>query len=132
MVAALSSGPRQRGDADRDRDFETARTLLDRERFAGDPPAQTFGHHGGDRHVGFRHHDDEFLAAIAAGEIDIADRLADAQRELAQHIVAGIVAVAVVDRLEIIDVEHQHRDRLAARGRLLDQRPPDAFPCSGD
>ena len=49
-------------------------------------------------------------------------RLADAQREFAQHVVAGIVAVAVVDRLEVVDVEHQHRDRLAARGRLLDQR----------
>ena len=64
----------------------------------------------------------EFLAAVAAGEIDVADRLADAQREFAQHVVAGVVAVAVVDRLEVVDVEHQHRDRLAARGRLLDQR----------
>ena len=89
----------------------------------GDAPAQPFGHHGRDRHVGFRHDDDEFLAAVAAGEIDAADRLADAQRELAQHVVAGVVAVRVVDRLEIIDIDHQHRDRLAARGRLLDQRP---------
>ena len=55
----------------------------------------------------------------------------DAQRELAQHIVAGIVAVGVVDRLEVVDVEHQHRKRLAARRRLLDQRRRDGFPCNG-
>src|SRR5947208_9197261 len=33
------------------------------------------------------HDDDEFLAAIAAGEVNAANRLADAQRELAQHLV---------------------------------------------
>ena len=47
--------------------------------------------------------------------------------ELAQHVVAGVVAVAVVDRLEVVDVEHQHGQRLAARGRLLDQRAEVAF-----
>ena len=56
--------------------------------------------------VGLRHHDDEFLAAIPAGEIDAADRLADPFREFAQHVIAGIVAVTVIDRLEIIDVQH--------------------------
>ncbi len=55
--------------------------------------ADALGHHGRHRHVGLRHHDDEFLAAVAAGEIDVADRLADAQRKFAQDVVAGIVAV---------------------------------------
>src|SRR5207244_9188233 len=47
----------------------------------------------------------------------------DAQREFAQHVITGIVTVAVVDRLEIVDVKHQHRDWLFMGGSLLDQRP---------
>ena len=40
---------------------------------------------------------------------------------VAQHLVAGAVAVDVVDALEVVDVEHQHRDRVvrAARAREL-------------
>ena len=37
--------------------------------------------------------------------------------QFAQHIVAGEVAVAVVDLLEMIDVEHHHRGRGAALGQ---------------
>ncbi len=55
-------------------------------------PAQPLGDHGRHRHVGFRHHDDEFLAAVTASEIDAADRALDAERKVAQHVVAGIVA----------------------------------------
>ncbi len=101
--------------------------LLDGERLGGDAPAQPLRHHGGHRHVGLRHDDDELFAAVPAREIDAADRSFDAQREIAQHVVAGIVAVGVVDRLEIIDVDHQRRQRLAARGGLLDQRAEMTF-----
>ena len=55
--------------------------------------------------VGIGQQHDEFLAAVTAGEIDAADRLADAHGEFAQHVVAGVVAEAVVDRLEVIDVD---------------------------
>ncbi len=67
--------------------------LLTANGFAGDRAAQALGDHAGDVQVGLRHHDHEFLAAIAAGEIDAADRLADAHREFAQHVVAGVVAI---------------------------------------
>src|SRR5258708_21088508 len=60
---------------------------------------------------------------IAAGEIDAADRLAHPDREFAQHVVAGIVAVSVVDRLEEIDVEHHQRERLAAGRGLFGEGP---------
>ena len=72
--------------------------LVDGKGFAGDRAAQPLGHHAGDMQVGLGHHDDEFLATIAAGEIDAADRFADPHREFPQHVVAGIVAVVIVDR----------------------------------
>ena len=36
-----------------------------------------------------------------------------------QHLVAGEMAVGIVERLEMVDVEHQQRQRLAARQRSL-------------
>src|SRR4051812_7196751 len=85
----------ERRDTNRDRDIDLARALLDRERLRRDPPAQPLRHARGDGHIGFRHDHHELLAAITAGEIDAADRLADAQREFTQHVVAGIMAPTV-------------------------------------
>src|SRR5260370_24553094 len=45
---------------------------------------------------------------IAAGEIDAAHRLPQPLGELLEHVVAGGMAVGVVDGLEEVDVEHQH------------------------
>jgi hypothetical protein len=45
------------------------------------------------------------LAVVPAREVDAADRFLEPHRELAQHVVARIVPVRVVDRLEEIDVE---------------------------
>ena len=42
--------------------------------------------------------------------------------ELPQHQVAGGMTVAVVDHLEMIDVEHEHRKRFAALRGILEQR----------
>ena len=109
-------------DPDRNRDVDAPRALLDHERLGRDAPPHPLRDLAGDVQVGLRHHDDEFLAAVAARQIDATDRLADAHREFAQHVVAGVVAVAVVDRLEEVDVEHHHRQRLAAHGILLGQR----------
>src|SRR3989442_544188 len=63
-------------DAYRDREFHTVRTALDGKRLACHSPPQPFRHDGAHRKVGFRHHDNEFLAAIPAGKVDATDRLA--------------------------------------------------------
>ena len=67
----------------------------------------------GEGDVGVGHHHDEFLAAIAAGQIDPADIGGDAAGEFAQHFVADVVAVGVVDRLEVVDVHDEEGERLA-------------------
>jgi hypothetical protein len=62
-----------------------------------------------------RHDDDELLAAIAAGQIHAAHIVAQPPGKFAQHIVAGIVAMGVVDVLEAVDVGDQQR-QVACRG----------------
>src|SRR5207237_770265 len=83
----------QGGDADRCRNLDALLALVHSEWLVGDRTAQPLGDHASDVEVGLGHHDHELLAAIAAGEIDAADRFAHAHRELAQHVIAGIMAV---------------------------------------
>src|ERR1700676_2048196 len=104
----------ERRQPDRDRDLDARRALVDRERFACDRTPQPLRHHACDVQIGLRHHDHKLLAAIAAGQIDASDRLAEPDGEFAQYVVTGIVAIFVVDRFEKIDVEHHQRERLAA------------------
>src|SRR5262249_33959650 len=82
----------QRRDADRDRHLDPPGALVDGKGLARDRAAKALGHHARDMQVGFRHHDHEFLAPIATGQIDATDRLADPYGEFAQHVVAGVVA----------------------------------------
>ena len=49
-------------------------------------------------------------------------RLRDLGEDLLRHLVAGGVAEAVVDRLEMVEVDQQHADRPVARDLLLQQR----------
>ena len=51
-----------------------------------------------------------------------ADAVAYHVRRGAQHVVAGRMAVVVVDRLEMVDVDHQQRGRIARRRALFKQR----------
>ena len=69
-----------------------------------------------------RHDHHELLAAKPAGEIDAARVAANPCGELPQHRVPGIVAMAVVDRLEMVDVDQQQRKRLAAPRGVIEQR----------
>src|SRR5258708_30313070 len=64
----------QRRQPDRDRDLDALGSLADHERLTGDRTPQPFRHHAGDMQIGLGHHDHEFLAAIAAGEIAAPDR----------------------------------------------------------
>src|SRR5579862_4110051 len=51
--------------------------------------------------------DRELVAADARDEVAVAKARADPLRELDQHTVAGAVAEAVVDRLEVVEVEEE-------------------------
>ena len=60
--------------------------------------------------VGVAQHDDE-LVATEAGQLGVGpDDLAQAHRHRRQQRVADAVAEAVVDRLEVVEVDEQHRD----------------------
>ncbi|OIQ87331.1 hypothetical protein GALL_308210 [mine drainage metagenome] len=70
--------------------------------------------------------DDEFVAAQPGQEIDFAHQRAQPCGKFAQQPVADRVAVAVVDRLEVVEVEHAQRDHgVEPRGtrQLLVQAP---------
>src|ERR1051325_7534715 len=53
----------------------------------------------------------EFFAAVAANRVLAAKARLQTTRQLAQDLVAGHMPVAIVDRLEMIDVDHHERDR---------------------
>ena len=78
-------------------------------------------------HVG--QHQQEFLAAIAAEPVDAADVGEHGDRECPQHLVAGRMAVGVVDALEPVEVDQRDgagRSAAAGAGDLLLQHPHDA------
>ena len=66
-------------------------------------------------------HDGELVAADPADEGVPLELRREAPRDLAQHLVADVVAERVVDFLEPRQVEHQQRDALA-RARSAEQR----------
>ena len=66
-------------------------------------------------------HGDEFLAAEARDHVRCAHVAARGSGEHAQRLVADGMAEAIVDRLEVIEVEHQHAHRLALLGLARDE-----------
>src|SRR5690606_37418830 len=56
-------------------------------------------------------HDAELLAAVAADDRLRGEDLLEQAAEDAQHAVAAAMAEAIVDRLEVVDVDHHQRDR---------------------
>ena len=65
------------------------------------------------------HDDGEFVAAEPAGGHLVGDHRLEAARDLLEEVVAGDMAEAVVDRLEPVEIDQQHRALAAARLRLL-------------
>src|SRR5687768_16885157 len=57
--------------------------------------------------------DGELLPAVADGEVEVADVLAEHVGEAPQHLVSGLVAVAVVDLLEVVEVGEHEGERVA-------------------
>jgi hypothetical protein len=105
---------RVEGDADRERcaqllvvDFE-GRFELD-EDFFGHPRGVVGAVHAGE-------HDQEFIAALAADRVGVADTAREPQRNALQQLVAHQVAERVVDCLEAVQIEEQQRDAVALAG----------------
>ena len=63
--------------------------------------------------VGLGEDQRELLAAVAAGEVDLADAAEQDLADRAQDRVAGLVAMGVVDLLEVVEVEEDERERVA-------------------
>ena len=66
-----------------------------------------------------RQHQHHFLAAVAGGQVLRAGGVADHLAQGAQHLVADLVAVGVVDRLELVHVQQQQGQRLVLVDRQL-------------
>ena len=89
------------------------------------------GEGGGDA-VGDRHRlvlvgeavdqDAELVAAEAGDDVAGAQVGAQPRRHRAQQLVAGVVAEAVVDQLEVVEVEEEDPDRRAGDGAALAAR----------
>ena len=96
-----------------------------------DGPAEFFSGPGGVLDVGMEKKDAEFLAAIAAEDITLSDSTFEGSGDGFEDAITGSMTVAVVDRLEVVDVHHEESDGIvvplgAAPGDigLLEERTP--------
>ena len=71
---------------------------------------------GGLLHGGFRHEDDEFVAAVAGNDVGAAAIRFENVADALQDEVAFEVAVEIVDEFEAVEV-HQHQSKSAAGAR---------------
>ncbi len=106
------------GDPDRDRDL-AGHVELD----LLEPRRQPVRHRHRVGCVAGGDDDGELLAADPADDVRRAHRGAQVVRQARQHLVAGAVAVDVVDLLEVVDVDHHERHRLVD-GRAARQLAP--------
>ena len=70
--------------------------------------------------------DRELLAAVAREDLVLAEHAHDQRRQLHQHVVARLVAVHVVDALEVIDVEEDRATAASRGGARTGPRSPAA------
>jgi hypothetical protein len=82
----------------------------------GEVPAAALGQPDGGRLVRVRERDRELLAADAGHEAGVADRPRQRLGGDLQHAVTLGVAEGVVERLEVVEVEHDDADRRIVRG----------------
>jgi hypothetical protein len=102
-------------DAHRQRDVSARRA----DDHLADRPAQPLGDVQRAVDAGARHEHPELLAAGAGDVVDAAPDLPQHAADLAQHRVAGRVAEAVVDVLEVVDVDRQHSVALPITAQTL-------------
>ena len=108
-------------DADADRDRQRVALSLQGEGPVGHRDAQTLGDEHRLAEAGLGHYHDKLLAAQATDQVDAAHLAHRALGEFAQDLVAGRVAMTVIDLLEMIDVEEHHRGLVAALGPASEQ-----------
>src|SRR5689334_13385580 len=79
-------------------------------------PLDAFAHPFGEGHRGVEHgareQEHELLATVAADAVDLPRLLLEDRRQLLEHLVARLVAVGVVDALEVVQVAHDAREWL--------------------
>ena len=83
-------------------------------------PAHALGDGLAERARAVRQDDRELLAADARDEVHRPHGVEQGPGDRTDHLVAGAVAVAVVDALEVVDVEREQQRRLAAAGDAVD------------
>ena len=92
-------------DANRDLQFD----LLERKAGFGDRHADALRGASGLGQIRDRQDESEFLAAEAGDQVHFAHRLCQDSADAAQHFVAGLMAMHVVEFLEMVDVENDQR-----------------------
>ena len=105
-----------RGDAAADADADVAALAGDVERLRQRAAQPSGGDRGHRRVARAAAQDRELVAAQARDQVALAHGGPEPLRDLDQQAVAGLVPEAVVDDLEVVEVEEQHRDALAGRG----------------
>jgi hypothetical protein len=107
------------GDGGSDADGEGERRVAGMEGLGADGGADALGTVLGLSAVAVGEEDEELLAAVASGDVVGAGGTGDAAADFAQDRVAGEVAVSIVDRLEVIDIEKKDAEAaVAAQGAL--------------
>ena len=91
------------------------------EQFLGlDGPADVLGHDYRTFQIGDGQDGDEFLTAIARRQVSALYVGFERHGHEPQHLVAGLVAIGVVEILEMIDVDDHQAERLTAGMGLID------------
>ena len=85
----------------------------------GHDPPELLGDGRGGVGVGLGQHDQELLAPVAAGRVDGADVRREECAHMAQHRVAGGMAMGVVEALEVVEVGQDDRQRVPEPARPL-------------
>jgi hypothetical protein len=105
-------------EADGDRE-ETARAVRVRDAHLGHRRADALGHGEGLLAAGARQHEQDLLAAVAVGDVGLAQRVDHALRHAHERLVAREMALAVVVGLEAVEVAERDRVRMVARATTV-------------
>ena len=105
QLATIGRQQRDGGDAPGEGDDALARGRTQAE------VAQAVGGDEGLVGVGVREDDRELVSADAEGPVSVAQRITDAVGHAHQETIAGRVTLAVVDDLEVVEVDEQQRHR---------------------
>ena len=115
----MEVAPEAPGHADGDSHLD-GELVVDPEPRPADQHAQLVGERGRVLHVGLREDEHELLAAVSAEHVRRPQVRPEHVGDAAQHNVARVVAVGVVDRLEEVDVDEADRERSVVAGGPLD------------